>query len=128
MASRALHPGLFWDVDIRYPRQALRGLVPDRRPDCAGRRTRLLSRRLAGRRRHVSARRHWPPAPARPGAGSEGMRTLITLLFIAAAASASADSPLFTSRAAIGSLSGEQIYDHICQGCHMSGALGAVGA
>jgi mono/diheme cytochrome c family protein len=56
------------------------------------------------------------------------MRTLITLLLIAAAASASADSPLFTSRAAIGSLSGEQIYDHICQGCHMSGAQGAVGA
>jgi mono/diheme cytochrome c family protein len=56
------------------------------------------------------------------------MRTLITLLLIAAAASALADSPLFTSRAAIGSLSGEQIYDHICQGCHMSGAQGAVGA
>jgi mono/diheme cytochrome c family protein len=54
------------------------------------------------------------------------MRTLITLSLIAAAASASADSPLFTSRAAIGSLSGEQIYNHICQGCHMSGAQGAV--
>ena len=56
------------------------------------------------------------------------MRTLITLLLIAAAASALADSPSFTSRAAIGSLNGEQIYDHICQGCHMSGAQGAVGA
>jgi len=55
------------------------------------------------------------------------MRILI-LLLIAAAASASADSPSFTSRAAIGSLNGEQIYDHICQGCHMSGAQGAVGA
>jgi mono/diheme cytochrome c family protein len=55
------------------------------------------------------------------------LRTLI-LLLIAAAASARADSPLFISRAAIGSLSGEQIYDHICQGCHMSGAQGAVGA
>jgi mono/diheme cytochrome c family protein len=55
------------------------------------------------------------------------MRTLI-LLFVAAAVSASADSPLFTSRAAIGSLNGEQIFDHICQGCHMSGAQGAVGA
>ena len=55
------------------------------------------------------------------------MRILI-LLLIAAAASALADSPSFTSRAAIGSLNGEQIYDHICQGCHMSGAQGAVGA
>ena len=39
-----------------------------------------------------------------------------------------ADSPLFTSRATIGSLNGEQIYDHICQGCHMPGGQGAVGA
>lgn len=56
------------------------------------------------------------------------MRTLITVLLMAAAASALADSPMFTSRAAIGSLSGEQIYNHICQGCHMPGAQGAVGA
>jgi mono/diheme cytochrome c family protein len=42
--------------------------------------------------------------------------------------SAYADSPLFTSRATLGSLNGEQIYDHICQGCHMSGGQGAVGA
>ena len=56
------------------------------------------------------------------------MRILFTLLLIAAAVSALADSPLFTSRAAIGSLNGEQIYDHICQGCHMSGAQGAAGA
>jgi mono/diheme cytochrome c family protein len=42
--------------------------------------------------------------------------------------SAYADSPLFTSRATIGSLNGEQIYDHICQGCHMPGGQGAVGA
>jgi mono/diheme cytochrome c family protein len=53
---------------------------------------------------------------------------ILVLLLIAAAASASADSPMFTSRAAIGSLNGEQIYDHICQGCHMSGAQGAAGA
>ncbi|MEO7205984.1 MAG: cytochrome c [Steroidobacteraceae bacterium] len=39
-----------------------------------------------------------------------------------------ADSPLLTSRATLGSLSGEQIYDHICQGCHMPGGQGAVGA
>ena len=39
-----------------------------------------------------------------------------------------ADSPLFTSRATLGSLNGEQIYDHICQGCHMPGGQGAVGA
>jgi mono/diheme cytochrome c family protein len=39
-----------------------------------------------------------------------------------------ADSPLFTSRANIASLNGEQIYAHICQGCHMPGGQGAVGA
>ena len=42
--------------------------------------------------------------------------------------SAHADSPLFTSRATVGSLNGEQIYEHICQGCHMPGGQGAVGA
>jgi mono/diheme cytochrome c family protein len=42
--------------------------------------------------------------------------------------SAYADSPLFTSRETLGSLSGEQIYDHICQGCHMPAGQGAVGA
>jgi mono/diheme cytochrome c family protein len=42
--------------------------------------------------------------------------------------SAYADSPMFTSRASIGSLNGEQIYDHICQGCHMPGGQGAEGA
>jgi mono/diheme cytochrome c family protein len=48
------------------------------------------------------------------------------LLLILSAAHA--DSPLFTSRATIGSLNGEQIYEHICQGCHMPGGEGAVGA
>jgi mono/diheme cytochrome c family protein len=41
---------------------------------------------------------------------------------------ADADSPLFTSRATLGSLNGEQIYAHICQGCHMPEGRGAVGA
>src|SRR5258708_30270611 len=44
------------------------------------------------------------------------------------ALSAQADSPLFTSRATLSSLSGEQIYAHICQGCHMPGGQGAAGA
>ena len=44
------------------------------------------------------------------------------------ALSAHADSPLFTSRATLSSMSGEQIYDHICQGCHMPGGQGATGA
>jgi mono/diheme cytochrome c family protein len=35
---------------------------------------------------------------------------------------------LFTSRATLGSLNGEQIYTHICQGCHMPDGQGAVGA
>ncbi len=42
--------------------------------------------------------------------------------------SAYADSPLFTSRATIGSLNGAQIYEHICQGCHMAEGQGAAGA
>jgi mono/diheme cytochrome c family protein len=42
--------------------------------------------------------------------------------------SVQADSPLFTSRDTLSSLSGEQIYEHICQGCHMPGGQGAAGA
>jgi mono/diheme cytochrome c family protein len=45
-----------------------------------------------------------------------------------AAAVANADSPLYTSRATLGALTGQQIYEHICQGCHMPGGQGAVGA
>jgi mono/diheme cytochrome c family protein len=55
------------------------------------------------------------------------MRSIVSLLLLLGA-SAYADSALFTSRAAIGSLNGEQIYDHICQGCHMPAGQGAVGA
>ena len=39
-----------------------------------------------------------------------------------------ADDALFTSTAGIGKLNGQQIYEHICTGCHMSGGQGAVGA
>jgi mono/diheme cytochrome c family protein len=42
--------------------------------------------------------------------------------------SARADDSAFTSTDGIGPLNGEQIYTHICQGCHMPGAQGAVGA
>jgi mono/diheme cytochrome c family protein len=56
------------------------------------------------------------------------MRIILSLLLMAGASSGYADSPLFTSSAAIGSLSGMQIYEHICQGCHMPGGQGAIGA
>ena len=62
------------------------------------------------------------------------MRTVLAAAGAIAAAAviamtaAYADTPMFTSRAAIGSLNGEEIYQHICQGCHMPSGLGAVGA
>jgi mono/diheme cytochrome c family protein len=39
-----------------------------------------------------------------------------------------ADDSSFTSTAGVGPMSGQQIYEHICQGCHMPGAQGAAGA
>ncbi len=39
-----------------------------------------------------------------------------------------ADDSSFTSTAGLASVSGEQIYSQICQGCHMSQGEGAVGA
>ena len=56
-------------------------------------------------------------------------RRLATLLLTAGmAATAGADDSAFTSKAGVGKLSGAEIYSHICQGCHMPGGQGAVGA
>ncbi len=44
------------------------------------------------------------------------------------AATAHADDSSFTSTAGLSSVGGEQIYSHICQGCHMPHGEGAVGA
>lgn len=41
---------------------------------------------------------------------------------------AHADDSAFTSMAGLGKASGVEIYSHICQGCHMPGGQGAVGA
>jgi len=43
-------------------------------------------------------------------------------------AAAYADDSSFTSNAGLGDLKGEQIYEHICLGCHMSGGQGASAA
>jgi mono/diheme cytochrome c family protein len=53
---------------------------------------------------------------------------VLALLVVWAAVAAFADSPLFASRAEIASLNGEQIYAHICVGCHMPAGQGAAGA
>jgi mono/diheme cytochrome c family protein len=59
------------------------------------------------------------------------MRCVLPLLLIVgAAAGAWADDSAVTPTAGIGigNVSGAEIYGHICQGCHMSQAQGAVGA
>jgi mono/diheme cytochrome c family protein len=53
---------------------------------------------------------------------------MCVLLVSIAAAGAYADDASFTSRAGVGSMTGAEIYDHICSGCHMAGGQGAVGA
>jgi mono/diheme cytochrome c family protein len=50
------------------------------------------------------------------------------LLTTAGGAGAWADDSSFTSTAGFGSGGGAEIYTHICQGCHMPQAQGAVGA
>ena len=52
----------------------------------------------------------------------------LLLLGLGSAAGVNADDSLFTSTAGVENLNGEQIYEHICAGCHMSGGRGAVGA
>jgi mono/diheme cytochrome c family protein len=57
-------------------------------------------------------------------------KAIFLLLGVCAATGAGvrADDALFTSTAGIGNLNGQQVYEHICTGCHMSGGQGAVGA
>jgi mono/diheme cytochrome c family protein len=55
-------------------------------------------------------------------------RRLIALALIGAAAAATADDSAFTSGTSLSSVGGPEIYSHICQGCHMPGGVGAVGA
>jgi mono/diheme cytochrome c family protein len=60
------------------------------------------------------------------------MRSIIALSVAIAAGglvmAAYADDASFTSTAGVGPMDGQQIYEHICQGCHMPGGQGAVGA
>jgi mono/diheme cytochrome c family protein len=56
------------------------------------------------------------------------LASLLLTLTAVMAATASADDSAFTSTAGVGRLGGAEIYSHICQGCHMPGAQGAVGA
>jgi mono/diheme cytochrome c family protein len=61
--------------------------------------------------------------------GAVAKRNIVMLLLTAAAAAgAYADDASFTSHAGVGSMTGAEIYDHICLGCHMPGGQGAVGA
>jgi mono/diheme cytochrome c family protein len=56
------------------------------------------------------------------------LASVLALAAVIAMTAAYADTPMFTSRAAIGSLDGRQIYEHLCQGCHMANGEGAAGA
>jgi mono/diheme cytochrome c family protein len=60
--------------------------------------------------------------------GMTAPRLATLLLTVGLATTAGADDSAFTSKAGVGRLSGAEIYGHICQGCHMPGAQGAVGA
>jgi mono/diheme cytochrome c family protein len=54
---------------------------------------------------------------------------LVTVLWIAAAGTAAAaDGSPAAANAGVGGVSGAEVYEHICQGCHMPQAQGAVGA
>lgn len=60
-----------------------------------------------------------------------GMAAKLAMLAVIAAmagGAAHADDPKSTSRGVVGAMSGAEIYDHVCSGCHMAGGLGAVGA
>jgi mono/diheme cytochrome c family protein len=55
-------------------------------------------------------------------------RAIALLLGCAASAIACADDASFSSVMTISNVNGEDIYSHICQGCHMPNGEGAIGA
>ena len=55
-------------------------------------------------------------------------RRVIALCSLGLTVSAAADDSAFTSGTSLQSINGPEIYAHICQGCHMPGGVGAVGA
>jgi mono/diheme cytochrome c family protein len=59
---------------------------------------------------------------------NRALTALPPLLLIAGGVGVRADDSSFTATDGVGPLNGEQIYEHICQGCHMPGGQGAVGA
>jgi mono/diheme cytochrome c family protein len=56
------------------------------------------------------------------------LQSAALLLLSITTAGVQADDSLFTSTAGIGNLNGQQIYEHICTGCHMGAGQGASGA
>jgi mono/diheme cytochrome c family protein len=67
---------------------------------------------------------------ARRGARAAACALFLTLCITAAFVTARGDDTdaAFTSTEDFASLSGAQLYSHICQGCHMARGEGAVGA
>jgi mono/diheme cytochrome c family protein len=62
------------------------------------------------------------------GARTCGALPALAALLSIPAGGTYADDSSFTSTAGLGNIGGAGIYSHICQGCHMPGAQGAVGA
>ena len=117
-----------------------------RRPHRARRRACLVPAGLAGRRRHLRARCNRPAAPARARRGRRGMNAIarrtprigcrragLAVVIAVLARSrrhlpARADVAGIFDAATVTTTDGKQIYEQICQGCHMPDAQGAVGA
>ncbi len=55
-------------------------------------------------------------------------RLLAASCLVVAAVTATADDSAFTSGTSLDHVKGPEIYSRICQGCHMPGGVGAVGA
>jgi len=64
----------------------------------------------------------------RPHSSARWRLTGLLAICTAGAAAVYADDAAFTSTEGVGPLNGQQIYEHICAGCHMSGGEGASGA
>ncbi len=88
--------------------------------------------RMFGEHVESMSRSRTLPANTRPGANVFrsvfSKKDCLLALLLLAPAHALADAATRNNIGAISAVTGEGLYQHVCQGCHMPGGVGAVGA
>ena len=124
----ALDAGLLLDVERGGAAHALQGADGDRWAHRAGRGTCLDHRLLAGGGAAFLAERDHPAAPARRGLRLMRGAVLAACAAFGWAGQAWGDAATTSTGGGVDAATGQAVFQHVCQGCHMDDARGARGA